>query len=111
MLSTSGSPTMRIRLKGINSVRKRLANGAIKTFWYAWKDGPRLRGEPGPPEFIASYNEAASSKRTPTAGVMLSVLQGYQASDAFRGRAERTRADYVKQIKIIEAEFGSFPLA
>src|SRR5262249_26054085 len=26
-------------------------------------------------------------------------------------RAERTRADYIKQIKIIEKEFGDFPLS
>src|ERR1700732_5304336 len=36
-------------------------------------------------------------------------LQAYQASDDFRSRAQRTRVDYVKQIKIIEAEYGDFP--
>jgi integrase len=38
-------------------------------------------------------------------------LQAYQAGDDFRGRAQRTRVDYVKQIKIIEAEYGDFPLS
>jgi hypothetical protein len=42
---------------------------------------------------------------------LLTILQGYQASDAFRGRADRTRSDYVKQIKLIEKRFGDFPLA
>jgi hypothetical protein len=37
---------------------------------------------------------------------MLSILQGYQASEAFRGCAERTRADYVKKIKTIEKKFA-----
>jgi hypothetical protein len=41
---------------------------------------------------------------------LLSVLQSYQASGEFLGRAERTRSDYVKQIKIIEMEFADFPL-
>jgi integrase len=100
-----------VRLKGINVVRKRLADGGVRTYYYAWKSGPPLHGEPGTPEFIASYNEAASTKRAPSTGVMLSVLRGYQASDAFLGRAARTRADYVKQIKIIEAEFADFPLS
>ena len=49
---------MRIRLKGINSVTKKLADGTVKTFYYAWKSGPALRGEPGSLEFVASYNEA-----------------------------------------------------
>jgi hypothetical protein len=102
---------MRVRLAGINSVHKRLADGTFKTFWYAWKSGPPLRGEPGSPEFIASYNAAAATKKVAPSDTMLSILQGYQASEAFRGCAERRRADYVKKIKIIEKKFADFPLA
>ena len=46
---------MRVRLRGINSKRKKLADGSFKTYYWAWKGGPPLRGEPGSPEFIASY--------------------------------------------------------
>ena len=31
---------MRIRLKGINSITKKLADGTRRTYWYAWKGGP-----------------------------------------------------------------------
>jgi hypothetical protein len=51
---------MRIRLKGINSITKRLADGTRRTDWYTWKGGPPPRGEPGTPEFVASYNEAVA---------------------------------------------------
>lgn len=102
---------MRVRLKGINSKRKRLADGSYKTYWYAWKGGPPLRGDPGAPEFIASYNEAVATKIVPPTGVLLSLLQGYQASSDFIERAERTQADYIRQIKIIEADFADFPLS
>ena len=81
------------------------------TYWYAWKGGPALQGQPGSPEFVASYNEAASRKVTPTAGVIFSILQGYQASEDFRGLSERTRKDYVAKIKQIEKAFGDFPLS
>ena len=74
---------MRIRLKGINRITKRLADGTTRTYWYAWKGGPPLRGEPGTPEFIASYNEAAARKVVPPRGKLLSVLQHYQASEDF----------------------------
>jgi integrase len=37
------------------------------------------------------------------------VFQAFQASAEFAGLAERTRLDYVKQIKTIEKEFGDFP--
>ena len=102
---------MRVNLKGINSVPKRLADGRRVTYWYAWKGGPRLAGQPGSPEFIASYNQAVASKVAPQQGVILSVTQGYQASDEFRSLADRTRSDYVKQIKLIERKFGDFPLS
>jgi integrase len=102
---------MRIRLKGINPVPKRLADGTRKTYWYAWKGGPRLRGEPGTPEFIASYNEAAARKVVTPQGTLQSPLRSYQASAEFSGLAVRTRLDYVKQIKVIEQDLGDFPLS
>ena len=40
-----------------------------------------------------------------------SLLQDYQASDNFRSRRDRTRHDYVQQIKRIERDLGDFPLA
>jgi integrase len=101
---------MRIRLKGVNSVRKRLADGRVRVYHYAWKGGPALCGEPGTPEFVASYNEAAARKVRPPTGVLLSVIQGYQASADFSRLANRTRTDYVEKIKLIESKFGDFPL-
>jgi integrase len=105
-------PNVRIPLKGLNRVEKRLADGSTAIYWYAWKGGPRLRGKPGSPEFIACYNEAVARKVTPPTGVLLSILQGYQASEDFRSRlADRTRADYIGKIKLIERKFASFPLS
>jgi integrase len=102
---------MRVRLKGINRITKRLADGRAVTYFYAWKGGPPLRGEPGSPEFIDSYNEAVAQKaKTPT-GVLLSIIRGYQASEDFRQLAESTRRSYVALIKRIESKFADFPLS
>ena len=102
---------VRIRLKGVNHATKRLADGTLRTYWYAWRGGPLLRGKPGTPEFIASYNEAVATKAPMPQGALLSVLQSYQASGEFNGLAARTRRDYVEKIKVIEAKFGDFPLS
>lgn len=102
---------MRVRLKGINSVTKKLADGSRRTYWYAWKGGPGLRGEPGSPEFIASYNEAAARKLVPPTGILIGIMQGYQASEEFRSLADSTRRGYIAHIKRIEAKFGDFPLS
>ena len=110
-LKTGLQNTMRLRLKGINSITKTLADGSKRTYWYAWKGGPPLCGEPGSPEFIHSYNEAIASKVIPPQGVILSILQGYQASEDFRGLAASTRRSYVQLISRIEKEYGDFPLS
>ena len=102
---------MRIRLKGINSIRKRLADGSERVYCYAWKGGPPLSGKPGSPEFIASYNEAVAHKVAAPEGALVSILQAYQASGEFNGLAARTRRDYVEKIKVIEQAFADFPLA
>jgi hypothetical protein len=86
---------MRVRLKGINSKRKRLADGRYKTYWYAWKGGPALRGEPGSPEFHASYNEAVAQKIKPPTGILFGLLRQYQDSEDFRKLAASTRRSYV----------------
>jgi integrase len=102
---------VRIRLKGVNCATKVLADGRRVTYWYAWRGGPQLRGEPGTPEFAASYNEAVARKVLPPRGKLLSVLQAYQASEDFLRLADSTRRSYVALIIRIEKTFANFPLA
>jgi integrase len=102
---------VRVHLKGINSATMRLADGTRRTYWYAWKGGPALRGEPGSPEFIASYNEAVARKVVPTRGTLLTVLAQYQTSAEFVDLAPSTRRSYIALIVRIEKTFGDFPLS
>jgi Thiamine pyrophosphate enzyme, N-terminal TPP binding domain len=102
---------MRVRLKGINSVPKRPADGTVKTFWVRLERRPPLRGEPGSLEFVASYHEAVATKVAPARGTLFGILQQYQASEDFRGLADITRRSYVALIARIEKAFGDFPLA
>ncbi|KAA2237726.1 tyrosine-type recombinase/integrase [Salinarimonas soli] len=102
---------MRIDLKGLHQVRAKLADGSRRTYWYAWRGGPRLSGEPGTPEFIASYNAAVESRKTVPKGRFHSVIAGYKASAEFGKLADRTKADYLKIIAGIEVKFGSMPLS
>lgn len=101
---------MRVRLKGINRVTKRLADGSRATYHYAWKGGPRLPGRPGDPEFVAAYNEAVAQKAKQPRGTLQTILNAYQDSPKFLDLAERTRKDYINHLRKIEAEFGDFPI-
>jgi len=102
---------MRVKLKGLNKVRKVLADGEEVIYYYAWKGGPRLPGRPGDPEFAEAWLAAQATKARPTAGTLQSILNGFQESSKWDDLAPRTQADYVKQILRVEGKFGTFPLS
>ena len=80
---------VRVELKGIAKVE---AKG--RTYWYAWRGGPRLRGEPGSPEFVASYNDAVEQHRTPGKSRFRFVVSDYKSSADDRKLAESTREQW-----------------
>jgi integrase len=104
-ISATGKQTMRVRLKGVHRVQSK-----GKTYYYAWRGGPRLVGAPGSPEFVASYQAAYCNQRKPDASLFRSVVAAYRASPEFTSLRKRTQADYLKQISKIEADFASLPL-
>ncbi len=101
---------MRVNLKGIHSAYATLADGRRTIYRYAWRGGPRLTGQPGTPEFMASYNEAVAKRDPEPKGTLQFLLDKFQTTSEFATLRERTQADYIKQVKIIEQEFGDFPL-
>jgi integrase len=103
---------MRIPLKGLHKVRKKLADGTVAIYYYAWRGGPRLEGQPGSPEFHTAFRDVTSgmtAKRS--TGTLEDILDAFQNSDAFLSLAPRTRQDYRKLLRAISNEFGDFPLA
>lgn len=95
-----------MQLKGIHTV-----NAKGRTYYYAWRGGPRLKGEPGSADFVASYHEAMRLKTTPSDGTLFSLIAGFKSSTEFRKLAPRTKHDYMRHMKGIEAKFGTYPIA
>jgi integrase len=99
---------VKVKLVGIAKVT---AKG--RTYYYAWRGGPRLRGEPGSPEFMASYHEALESRRITDDGRFRSLVAMYKAA-AFDRLAPSTRklwgpwldqiADYFGELRIAQFE-------
>lgn len=100
---------MRVELKGIHSVRMRLSSGEA-TYYYAWRGGPRLQGQPGSPEFLASYQAAHAGRRKPNPTLFHSLIVGYRESVDFARLGERTKIGYHAKLRQIEATFGNMPL-
>lgn len=99
-------------VKNLNRVRKKRADGSFVTYWYAWKGGPRLEGEPGSSAFKRSYEAAMRAARTGSAPDHLgAVLDEYLASPEFRKLAPRTRRDYAHYLEMARVEFDDFPIA
>jgi len=98
-----------VKLKGVHSVRKTLADGTVRAYHYAWRGGPKLRGKPGSAEFIASYQEAHASLREPSADTVGGLVAIYRASPAFAKLADSTKRDAMSVFKLIEDRFGRMP--
>ena len=105
---------MDVNLKGVHRVRRRLADGSYRVHYYAWRGGPRLDGEPGSPEFIASYHEAHRKRAEPVADLPQTVNEAvtrFLRSGEYTKLSDATRRDYRGFLDMIRAEFGDAPLA
>lgn len=97
---------VQIELKGIAKVK---AKG--RAYHYAWRGGPRLRGEPGSEEFMKSYNEAIEDRRTPDASRLRSLVVLYKASGDYRTLADTTKGQWAPWLDRIAEHFGSLRIA
>ena len=95
-----------VQLRGVAKVT---AKG--KTYYYAWRGGPRLRGEPGSPEFIASYNEAHENHRAPDTNRFHSVVTAYKASGDYKKLADSTKGTWARWLDRIADHFGELRIA
>jgi hypothetical protein len=105
---------MKIDLKGARPVKRRLADGTIKTYYYLGrgKGASRLKGKPGSAEFLASYQGANAKRKRNRERVTETLIDDYFDSGHFNTRlAERTRADYQKLGTAFRAKFGKVPIA
>ena len=105
------------RLPGIATATKRLADGSIRRYYYAWRGGPLLRDDdglplqPNDPQFFVAYTKAHEVRKKPTQGTFFSLIAAFKASSEFITLAPRTRKDYLHYLKWIESKFGDMPLS
>jgi hypothetical protein len=72
--------------------------------------GPRLRGEPGSPEFIASYLEAHEQLRAPDSSRFHSLVVSYRASPNYQKLAQSTRENWAPWLDRIRDYFGELTI-
>ncbi|WP_177215095.1 tyrosine-type recombinase/integrase [Tranquillimonas alkanivorans] len=96
-------------------MKKKLANGTICEYHYAFRGGPKFwdSWEPfaaGTPEYWNAYWEKLGARRSPAASkgalTTAEVIRRYRASPDYTSKDIRTRKDYDKFLDPFEAEFG-----
>jgi integrase len=100
---------VQIDLKGIHTVKIK-KSGSILVYYYAWRGGPRLSGQPGTAEFMASYNEAIAERHATDEGKLHSVIRDYKVKE-FPKLAPTTRRVWTPWIDRIDAYFGKLRIA
>lgn len=105
---------MRVNLKGVHTVKRRLADGSVRVHHYAWRGGPRIDAEPGTDAFLAAYERARANRMGPVAvdpGTVNALVTRFKASGDFTSKAASTRREYAVYLDMIRDEFGDAPLA
>ncbi|MGV0879506.1 tyrosine-type recombinase/integrase [Martelella sp. FLE1502] len=97
---------MKVKLVGIHRVKKKLADGSEREYFYAWRGGPRMREEPFSLEFTAEYVRLTRDRPdSPYQDAMAGIIKEYQKSPAFLNLKPSTREGYDFAIKAIETDF------
>jgi integrase len=103
---SSNVAMVKVDLKGVAKVR---AKGRV--YYYAWRGGPRLCGEPGSPEFIASFNQAIENRRMPDSERFRSLVVLYKSSSEYQKLAASTVRNWAPWLDRIAEYFGDLRIA
>lgn len=100
------------KLRGVNTVRKRLADGGIRVHYYHRDTGRPLRGPKNSPEFMADYTDAERSIADRNRGTVNGLIRDYTGSVYFMtNNEESTRKGKIRMLTKVEQKFGTMPIA
>lgn len=102
---------VRARLPGINTIRKILAGGVVKLYYYHRATKKRLPGKPGSAEFVRAFAEADKASADRLKGTFSSLVKDYTTHKAFEKRAASTQKEYKRMLTKAESKFGMMRLS
>ena len=102
---------MRVALKGINRVRRKLADGSYSIHYYHRRTNTKLPSDPKSPEFVAAW-QAAERKptRPPQNDTVAGLIRQYCASHQWNKLAESTKEIGRLNLRAVEERWGATPL-
>lgn len=105
---------MLVKLRGVHTVKRRLADGTIRTHYYAWRGGPAMKSAPGTEAFaaeIADHKRISSLKSVETLETLIDRFTGPEdaRNPDFLALAETTRTDHLYAFGIIKKKWPRLP--
>jgi integrase len=103
---------MQAEMKGVHRVKKKLSNGAVTYYYYAWRGGPRMTADiKDSRAFMTEWLRLTRERGTPEDVKTVSdLVKLYVAAADFTGLRDRTKKDYRAALDRIEAKFFNMPL-
>lgn len=109
-MHTRNGKRVRVRLKGINTVTRKRADGSLVVYRYHRKTGTQLKGSPGTPEFLESYTAAERSMRQRATDTISAWIRNFEETEEYRNFEASTKKEYVRKFKTLERKWGSVPI-
>lgn len=107
---------MLVEIKGIHIVKRRLANGALRVHYYAWRGGPKMKAKPGDERFPIEHAEHKARAAIKTADTLETLIEHLTGTDKepnpdfYTGMAETTRRDHQYAFRLIKEKWPSLPI-
>ncbi|UXN70950.1 tyrosine-type recombinase/integrase [Devosia neptuniae] len=102
---------MHARYKGVNRVKKTLADGTVKLHFYHRATGTKLEGQPGTASFAASFAAAGKLIVNRQEGTLSGLIRDFEKTAKWRKLAESTQKEYRRVFKFWDGKYGTVPLA
>lgn len=94
---------MKVDLLGVHRVKKRLADGTVTYYYYAWRGGPRIQAKPNSQAFVSEYLKLTRNREdTPFEAKLAEIIRDYMRSSAFQTLKPSTKEGYEIAIRAIE---------
>lgn len=81
-----------------------------RTYYYAWRNGPRLHAAPGTPEFVAELQAVQETRKAGDPDKVSGLCARYRASDEWNALAASTRRNWSRWLDRIQDHFGPLSL-
>jgi integrase len=101
---------MRDRIRGVNKVTAKLADGKRATYYYHRATGTKLPDDYGSPEFIAALADAQRRVTNRTEGTLAGLIRAFEQTGKWRRLAESTQREYRRVLTFWDGKFGSVPI-